>query len=108
MENGFALYVSHAVHDVPRDRAAIRVVPWSAPGWTELDDHGKYADCCEGKRKGFYAEMKAGDILIRDVRAAHAGSANHVSRDRVLPGVAVYHPWTWRSDVIETEAKNEK
>ena len=60
-------------------RAAIRVVPWSAPGWTELDDDGTYADCIEGKRKGFYAEMLAGDILMRDARAAHAGSANHAS-----------------------------
>ena len=53
--------------------------PWSAPGWTELDDDGTYADCIGGMRQGFYAEMLAGDILIRDVRAAHAGSANHAS-----------------------------
>ena len=104
MEKGFALFVSLAVHDVPWDRAAIRVVPWSVPGWTEVDDHGNYADCFEG----FYIEMKAGDILIRDVRAAHAGSPNHASLDRVLPGAAVYHPWTWQPDVIETGAKNEK
>ena len=108
MKKGFALAVSLAVHDVPSHRAAIRVVPWSAPGWTELDDDGTYADCIGGMRQGFYAEMLAGDILIRDVRAAHAGSANHASQDRVLPGVQIYHPWTWVSDGNEKAAKNEK
>ena len=108
MDHGFALAVSLAVHDVDENRAAIRAVPWSNPGWADVDHHGCYADCFEGERAGFYLKLKKGDLLIRDVRAAHAGSENQDYRDRVLPGVTICHPWTRRSDVIETAATNEK
>ena len=52
-----------------------------------------YADVGEdGNRVGFSLELRRGELLFRDCRAAHAGAQNDHQVDRNLPGVQILSP----------------
>ena len=78
---GFSCHI--ALCDVPAEHAALRVVPWSVPGWQRLPYPDKEE---QGMLCGCSLPLQKGDVLLRDCRMAHAGMPNESSIDRVLPG----------------------
>ena len=82
---GYALVASLALHDIPAEQAALRIMPWCMDGYGSEP----YIDEEKGKRCGFQVPLARGEIIIRDCRMAHAGMPNTTNRDRVLPGIHI-------------------
>ena len=87
MVYGYALCVSVAPCDIPWNFGPIRAYSWS---------HTQYyvspEDETDAMKYSAMIPLKAGDFLIRDVRAAHAGCPNRRDTCRVLPGFQVVSP----------------
>ena len=85
---GYALLVYIALHDVPAEQAAVRVVPWC----TEHYHDNPYRDEEGGRLKGLQVPLRQGEMFVRDCRMAHAGMPNRTDADRVLPGIQILSP----------------
>ena len=90
MELEYALVVSLALHDIPAEQAALRIVPWCTRGYNSEP----YLNEEDGKLCGFQVPLFKGEILIRDCRMAHSGMPNFKCRDRVLPAIQILSA-TW-------------
>lgn len=70
-----------------------------APGTQNLRD----ADALQAIEAGEIplepALLKRGDVMIRDVRHIHRGTANHTPAARPMLVVGYSRPWMWRHDV---------
>ena len=100
MRLGYAISVSLALRDVPREFAAMRFV-----SWTQLHRKEDYPSHGGEDRytEGYEITLMAGEFLIRDCRAAHGGTPNLTGEPRRLPGVQVRAPpppckWQRRAD----------
>ena len=82
---GYALVVTLALHDVPAEQAALRIVPWCTANY----DMEPYQNEEDGKLCGFQVPLAKGEMLIRDCRMAHSGMPNETNNDRVLPGIQI-------------------
>ena len=91
MSQGFALVVAVAPRDIPVDLAPMRLVPWSL-----LSREQDYPVRSRGDKdlyeEGYEVTLKAGEILIRDCRAAHGGTPNRTEKIRCLPCVQILSP----------------
>jgi len=94
MKFGYALCVSIACRDIGPEFGPIRFVPWS-----ELKRYSQFPkdedDVVDGSN---FLNMHAGEILVRDCRCAHGGTANSTSLPRALPGAQVLAPGTMWND----------
>ena len=85
MKWGFILAVSVAVTDHEESGGLLRLGSWSDLPTHEYPDLPlESVDLCE------CLHMKRGDMLIRDVRVCHGGSAHAGQFDRPLPCVQIY------------------
>jgi len=89
MQYGFYIAVSVACCDILADNAPIRAIPWS------ICNH--YRDfpvdlSLEAPTGSTSLLLHKGEVIIRDVRACHAGSANFTDETRMLPGFQVNGP----------------
>ena len=82
---GYALVVSLALHDVPAEHGALRIVPWCTASY----DIEPYQNEKDNKLCGFQLELFKGELLIRDCRVAHSGMPNNSNNDRVLPAIQI-------------------
>ena len=85
MALGYGLVVSLALHDIPAEQAALRIVPWCFANY----DMEPYQNEEDGKLCGFQVPLAKGEMLIRDCRMAHSGMPNKTNNDRVLPGIQI-------------------
>jgi hypothetical protein len=85
MRHGFSLGVSIATRNIGIDDGPMRMVPWS-----DRSGHS-YPDMpLETPGMAQFLCMKAGDMLIRDVRCPHAGSFHNGTDRRVLPTAQIF------------------
>ena len=85
MKFGFVLAISVAVTNHEKNGGLLRIGSWS-----NFETH-KYPDLpLESQDLCESLQMKRGDMLIRDVRACHGGSAHAGRLDRPPPGVQIY------------------
>ena len=91
MKWGFALSISVACSDIPVNHGPIAVFPWSNRRYrkTPYPQYDRY-------NQQFCVTMLEGEILIRDVRAAHCGTANMYSMPRALPGFQIENALWYR------------
>ena len=85
MKWGFILAISVAVTDHEENGGLIRIVSWSnfeTHKYPQLPSESP--DLCKS------LQMKRGEMLIRDVRACHGGSAHSGLFGRPLPSVQAY------------------
>ena len=89
MMYGYAIAVSVAPRDIGVEFAPIRLVPWS-----RLNNCYPVLSAGDSDMflNGSEVTLRAGEILIRDVRAAHGGTPNLCSTPRCLPGLQVLSP----------------
>ena len=85
MSLGYGLVVSLALHDMPSEQAALRIVPWCTANY----DMEPYQNEEDGKLCGLQVPLAKGEMLIRDCRMAHSGMPNETNNDRVLPGIQI-------------------
>ena len=90
---GYALACSIAPADIGLDFGPIRCYSWE-----DLNDEQYYnqmpldLEFSELDPRASRLEMFAGECLLRDVRAAHAGTPNLTDEDRILPGFQIMSP----------------
>ena len=82
---GYSLCVSVAVEDIKVEDGPIRIVPWS-----DRNGHAFPDMISEHPSMAVMVTMKKGDMLIRDVRCPHGGSAKFTEKGRLLPGLQVF------------------
>ena len=85
MARGYVLAIPVATSDHEVDGGLLRIGSWS-----NMQTHAypiflhELPSLCESLR------MRRGEMLIRDVRACHGGSAHAGQLDRPLPGIQIY------------------
>ena len=85
MKYGYIMAVSIATVDVGAELAPLRICSWSDRRGHKYPQFGiETSDLCVS------VTMQRGDLLIRDVRTCHGGSANFSSVSRPLPGGQIY------------------
>jgi len=85
MKWGFSLSISVATRDISISDGPMRIVPWSNRAGHSYPDM-----LLEEPLMATPLCMKAGEMLIRDVRCPHGGSAHFGSAPRALPSTQVY------------------
>ena len=91
MQRGYSLCASVAVMDVPVAFAPVRLVPWNV-----LSHYRDFPSCdltdLPWQSNEHLLTMRKGELLIRDIRAAHSGSPNCTDLARPFPGMQIYTP----------------
>ena len=92
-ELGLPLACSVAPTDIGVEFGPIRAYSWQMlPDETYYNGLPIADEIRELDPWGSRLEMFAGEALLRDVRAAHAGTPNRTDQDRVLPAFQIEGP----------------